>query len=223
MRRLASTPRDRRLSRAEIEKLGQAIRAAEQEGEHPTGLAAIHFFLMTGLRRMEGLALERAWLHDEEGSIRFPDTKSGAQTRIIGRAAVDLLLAQPQAGSRFFFPADWGEGHFVGIVRVLDRVCALARLEDVTPHTLRHTFASIAGDLGFSELTIAALLGHAARGVTQRYIHIDEALRLAADRVADEVVDALNGLQAAARPRQGGTRQSQAVQAADEGRTLPES
>ncbi|QRG07214.1 site-specific integrase [Xanthobacter dioxanivorans] len=217
VRRLASTPRDRRLSRAEIEKLGQAIRAAEQEGEHPTGLAAIRFFLMTGLRRMEGLALERAWLHDEEGSIRFPDTKSGAQTRVIGRAAVDLLLAQPQAGSRFFFPADWGEGHFVGIVRVLDRVCALARLEDVTPHTLRHTFASVAGDLGFSELTIAALLGHAARGVTQRYIHIDEALRLAADRVAVEMTDILDGKAASARPPRRGARQSQEFRETDQG------
>ena len=58
------------------------------------------------------------------------------------------------------------------MVRVLDRVCAMAKLEDVTPHTLRHTFASVAAELGFSELTIAALLGHAARGVTQRYIVI---------------------------------------------------
>jgi hypothetical protein len=32
VRRLASTPRDRRLSRAEIEKLGRAMRTAEQEG-----------------------------------------------------------------------------------------------------------------------------------------------------------------------------------------------
>lgn len=105
-----------------------------------------------------------------------------------------LLLAQPQtATSPFFFPADWGEGHFIGIVRVLDRVCALAGLADVTPHTLRHTFASVAGDLGFSELTIAALLGHASRGVTQRYIHIDEALRMAADKVAGEIAAILDG------------------------------
>ncbi|MDJ0448844.1 hypothetical protein [Methylocystis sp. JR02] len=82
VRRLASTPRDSRRSRAEIEKLGKAMRSPEQEGEHPTGLAAVRFFLMTGFRRMEGLALERAWLNDEEGSIRFPDTKSGAQTRV---------------------------------------------------------------------------------------------------------------------------------------------
>ena len=51
------------------------------------------------------------------------------------------------------------KGHFIGVVRVLDRICERAKLADVTPHTLRHTFASLAGDLGFSELTIAALLG----------------------------------------------------------------
>ena len=79
------------------------------------------------------------------------------------------------------------------MVRVLDRVCEKARLADITPHTLRHTFASLAGDLGFSELTIAALLGHSARGVTQRYIHIDEALRMTADRVAGEMADLLDG------------------------------
>ena len=62
-----------------------------------------------------------------------------------------------------------------------------ATVADITPHTLRHTFASVAGDLGFSELTIAALLGHAARGVTQRYVHIDGALRVAADKVSDAI------------------------------------
>jgi integrase len=76
---------------------------------------------------------------------------------------------------------------------VLERVCADARIENITPHTLRHTFASVAADLGFSELTIAALLGHAARGVTQRYVHIDEALRLAADRVSAEIEALLAG------------------------------
>jgi integrase len=29
----------------------------------------------------------------------------------------------------------------------------------VTPHTLRHSFASVASDLGYSEATIAALVG----------------------------------------------------------------
>ncbi len=205
VRRLASTPRDRRLGRGELAKLGKAMRAAEADGEHPTGRAAIRFLLLTGFRRLEGLSLRREWLNAEERSVRFPDTKSGAQIRVIGRAAVDLLLAQPQAAkSPFFFPADWGEGHFIGIVRVLDRVCALAGLADVTPHTLRHTYASVAGDLGFSELTIAALLGHAARGVTQRYVHIDQALRMAADRVAQEITVILDGDARSGRARQHG-------------------
>lgn len=193
VRRIASAPRERRLSRSEIERLGKTLRAAAEEGEHPTSLAAIRFLLLTGFRRMEALGLQRTWLDEEECAIRFPDTKSGAQIRVIGQAAIDLLLDQPKTKSPFFFPADWGEGHFIGVVRVLDRVCQKAGLADITPHTLRHTFASLAGDLGFSELTIAALLGHSARGVTQRYVHIDEALRMAADRVADEMADLLDG------------------------------
>ena len=68
-----------------------------------------------------------------------------------------------------------------------------AKLEAVTPHVLRHTFASIAAELGFTELTIAGLLGHASRGITQRYIHLDAALIVAADKVAMEIARHLNG------------------------------
>ena len=85
------------------------------------------------------------------------------------------------------------QSHFIGVVRVLDRVCAKAKLTGVTPHVLRHTFASIAGDLGFSELTIAGLLGHSSRGVTQRYVHLDAALAVAADRVSAEIAKLLDG------------------------------
>jgi integrase len=135
VRKLASTPRGRRLSRAEIERLGKTLREAAQEGEHPTGLVAIRFLLLTGFRRMEGLGLERTWLDDEEGAIRFPDTKSGAQTRVVGQAAIELLLDQPKTKSSFFFPADWGEGHFIGVVRVLERICERAKLANVTRRT----------------------------------------------------------------------------------------
>jgi integrase len=97
-------------------------------------------------------------------------------------------VAQPKRDdSPFVFPADWGDGHFIGVVRVLDRICARAGIKDVTPHVLRHTFASVSAELGFSELTIAALLGHASRGVTQRYIHLDRTLLSAANHVASEI------------------------------------
>jgi integrase len=86
-----------------------------------------------------------------------------------------------------------GFGHFIGVVRVLSRVGQRAGLVGVTPHVLRHTFASIAAELGFSELTIAGLLGYAAQGVTQRYVHLDAALILAADRVTQHIAQLLDG------------------------------
>jgi integrase len=192
VRRLASTPKMRWLSQAEIRKLGAALQEAEADLEHPKGIAVIKLLLLTGFRRLEALSLERTWLLEEENAVHFPSTKTGAQRRVIGNAAVNLLAAQLGNGSKYFFPADWGDGHFIGVVRVLDRVCLKAGIENVTPHVLRHTFASVAGGLGYSELTIAALLGHASRGITQRYIHIDEPLRAAATSVSDHILNLLN-------------------------------
>jgi integrase len=104
---------------------------------------------------------------------------------------------------RSFFQPTGGDGHFIGVVRMLDRVCAKAELEQVTPHVLRHTFASVAGDLGFSELTIAGLLGHSARGVTQGYVHLDTALVVAANRVSVRIAELLDGNANTARRRRG--------------------
>jgi integrase len=192
-RLLASTPRSRALSTDEIRALGKALHELQQEGEHPVALAAIHLAALTGFRRMEVLSLEHSWVYQAEGYVRFPHTKTGAQVRAIGRAAAELIAAQPRrAGCPYVFPSDVGDGHFVGAPRVFERVCARTGIEDATLHTLRHTFASVAAGLNFSELTIAGLLGHAARGVTQGYIHLDRALVLAAEKVSEEL-DALLG------------------------------
>jgi hypothetical protein len=52
--------------------------------------------------------------------------------------------------------------------------------------------------MGFSELTIAGLLGHSVPGVTARYAHVpDAALVAAADRVAARIASALDGKAAA--------------------------
>jgi integrase len=57
---------------------------------------------------------------------------------------------------------------------------------------LRHTFASTAGDLGYSDSTIGAMLGHAGHGVTSRYIRrLDAVLLAAADRVAMQIAKSL--------------------------------
>jgi integrase len=198
VRKIAGKKRERRLSRAEIGKLGEAIRIAEKHGENPFGLSAVRLLLLTGYRISEVVGLERSWLNAEAGYVRFPDTKSGGQVRTIGRVAGTYASQLPvQPGSALIFPSSTGTGSFTATPDTLARLCTLAGIEDVTPHTLRHTYASIAGELGFSELTIAALLGHAARGVTQGYVHIDEALRLAADKVSAEIESLLDGNQPA--------------------------
>jgi integrase len=58
---------------------------------------------------------------------------------------------------------------------------------------LRHTYASVAAELGFSELTIAGLLGHAAGSVTGGYVHLDSALVAASDRVSSTIAGLLDG------------------------------
>ena len=188
VRQMAVKRRKRRLSEDELRVLGKVMREAATDNEHPTAIAAIRLMLLSGFRRMETLGLERSWAERRRHCVHFPDTKSGEQIRALGQAAFDCIDKVPvRAKSRYVFPADLGEGHFVGVVRVLARICERAKLEGITPHVLRHTFASVAGDLGFSELTIAGLLGHSARGVTQSYIHLDAALVVAADRVSAEI------------------------------------
>jgi len=185
VRKAASNVKDRRLSIEEIKRFGLALAQLKEQNENPTGLAAIRFIALTGFRRSEALLLEKSWIDDDYRSIKFPDTKTGKQTRIIGQAASqEIKLQLKRSRSNYVFPADFGDGYFVGLPRVLGRVLSRARIEGVSLHTLRHTYASLAAEMGFTELTIAGLLGHASRGVTQRYIHIDEALVLAADKVS---------------------------------------
>jgi site-specific recombinase XerD len=54
---------------------------------------------------------------------------------------------------------------------------------DITPHVLRHSFASLAADLGYNEPTVATLLGHNAHSITSRYVHSTDAVLLAATDV----------------------------------------
>ena len=76
--------------------------------------------------------------------------------------------------------------------RVVYRAAGLPR--DVTPHVLRHTYASVAADLGLADATIGSLLGHRGHTVTRRYIHVaDTTLIAAADTVAARIVTVMRG------------------------------
>ena len=184
VRQIPIGKRDRRLSETEIVALGAAMTRAQ--GELPSGLAAVELMLLTGFRRSEATGLRYAWL--DGPTVRFPDTKTGKQTRVLGSHARSIMFEQRQRPDQVFvFPSDRSEGHFIAVERVLRRLCAAVGIEGVTPHTLRHTFASMAAELGYTEITIAALLGHAAQGVTQRYIHVDRLLVAAADHVSAHI------------------------------------
>lgn len=62
----------------------------------------------------------------------------------------------------------------------------------MTPHILRHSFASVGADLGFSEPTIAALMGHKGRSITSRYVHSADAVLLAAStKISDRISELL--------------------------------
>ncbi|WP_279598741.1 tyrosine-type recombinase/integrase [Methylobacterium sp. J-076] len=96
--------------------------------------------------------------------------------------------------SPFVLPAVRGSGSFASLSDALERIVGRVGLEGVSAHTLRHSFASTAGDLGYSESTIGAMLGHAGHGVTSRYIHhLDAVLLAAADRVAMQIAGAMAG------------------------------
>lgn len=192
-KKLAGKKNIRRLSIEEIVILGKALAYAERNGENPVGVAIIRTLCLTGYRREEAQAMHRAWVSGRGGYVAFPDTKGGMQIRAIGPEAVKIVLGQPvHADNPHVFPATIGEGSFTAVAATLKRVCQLVGLEKVTPHTLRHTFGSMAGELGFSELVIRAMLGHASQSVTQDYVHIDEALKLASQRTSDEIARLLD-------------------------------
>jgi hypothetical protein len=60
------------------------------------------------------------------------------------------------------------------------------RLPPISPQVLRHSFASLVVDLGYSKPTIAVLIGYTGRGVTSRHAHrIDMVPLVVASRGAE--------------------------------------
>ena len=163
--------RQRRATNDEYAALGKALRNMP-EPTWPIALAIARFLALSGWRRGEALALTWPEVDLVTRTAQLKDTKTGASLRPLSRAACDVLRTLPQLGE-LVFPASIGADRLMrGFHKVWLRVAKRAKLApDVTPHTLRHSFASIAADLGFSELTIAALLGHKKASVTSKYAH----------------------------------------------------
>jgi integrase len=100
------------------------------------------------------------------GTAKLGDTKTGASMRPLSQAACDVLRSLTCSGE-LVFPAtreakrdEKSIAHkdanriviMSGFKKFFKRIATLGNLPpEATPHTLRHSFTSLAADLGFSE------------------------------------------------------------------------
>jgi integrase len=187
--RFADGRRERRMSDEEYASFGDALRKADAQGVWPAAIAAARFLALTGWRSGEALSLRWAEVDLVRRTARLSDTKTGLSIRPLPHGACHVLNSVSRASGALVFPATrGGEGCLLHFKKFWPRIASLGSLPaDITPHVLRHSFASLAGDLGYSEPTIATLIGHKGQSITSRYVHAADAVLLAAaDAVADE-------------------------------------
>ena len=177
--------------------LGKILDAAADDDQFKSAVSIVRLLALTGCRRSEGVNLKRTEIDIEGSRLRLDDSKEGASIRPVGLPAVDLLDNQQRdPDDVFVFPSTRRGKPLVGFPKYWRKLVKDTKLEGITPHILRHSFASVANDLGFTEATIAALMGHSKGTVTGRYIHaVDTALVMAADTVAGYINGLLNGAQ----------------------------
>ncbi len=191
--RFADRKRERRLSDDEYARLGAALRRCDAGGAiWPPALSLARFLLLTGWRSGEAVGLRRPEIDLNRRTATLSDTKTGRSRRPLSHVACEVLRGVLRIGEgELAFPSTRGDGHTANFSKLWARIGKFAELpSDVTPHTLRHSFASLAADLGYSEPTIAALLGHQGRSITSRYVHSADAVLLAAaDAIASRTAE----------------------------------
>ncbi|HEV2897697.1 MAG TPA: site-specific integrase [Pseudaminobacter sp.] len=191
----ADNVRTRRMSANEYRTLGEALTGEEAAFDTPQAITGAWLLALTGCRLGEIETLKWAEVDAASGCLRLTDSKSGPSVRPIGREALDVLRrALLVPGCPYVLPALRKDGHYKGLAGAWARFMKRATLEGVTPHTMRHSYASVAGDLGFADSTIGAMLGHAGGTVTSQYIHrLDSVLVAAANKVCAEVYRQMTG------------------------------
>ena len=159
------------LSREEVEAL---IRAAR----HPTREALVMLLYSAGLRVGELIRLRPEDLEPERGLIRVRRAKGRKDRytllsdRALGAARGHWKL---QPASPWLFPGSRPEAHITArtvqkIVRTIARQAGIER--KVTPHVLRHSFATHLLEAGTDLRYIQMLLGHASTRTTEIYTHV---------------------------------------------------
>lgn len=187
--------RNRRLTEAEYRTLGEILRKVAEDEKFEISVDIIRQIALTGCRRTEMIRLQWVEADTEASCLRLIDSKEGASIRPIGLPVVEYLEHRRAASAgTYVFPGQNDDNAFGSFPNHWKKIFGDTPLSDVTPHVLRHSFASIANDLGFTEVTIAALVGHAKGSVTSKYIHtLDTALIMAADTISGYIQGLLEG------------------------------
>ena len=183
------SPRSRRplprlLSHGEVEALFQ-LAEADALGHRPEAirtLALLELLYGSGLRATELVSLPLGAVPRDAPFLTV--TGKGGQQRMVpvsgrARTALSRWLAVRAEGSRFLFPSRGASGH-VTRVRLFQILRALATRagiapEKVSPHVLRHAFATHLLEGGADLRVLQTLLGHADIATTQIYTHVDSA------------------------------------------------
>lgn len=189
----------RYLSASEYGRLGEALRAAEEDATvSPAPIAAIRLLLLTGCRPSEILTLQWRDVDLSRAVLRLPDSKTGAKTVHLSTQAVKLLTRWPKfAGSPYVFPGTGRKvkgSHLVNLAKPWRRLALSARLDGIRLYdACRHSFASVAiSQHGHGLGVIGELLGHSQAATTKRYAHLhDDVAKKAAGEIGDTIATAL--------------------------------
>ena len=162
---------------------GERLRAART-------CCLLEILYATGLRVSELVALPRRAASTRDPTLTIRG--KGGRERLVplsepARAAIaryrSLLQTMPAAaGGPWLFPADSESGHLTrqAFARDLKSVAALAGISSarISPHVLRHAFASHLLQNGADLRVVQELLGHADVSTTQIYTHVlDERMK----------------------------------------------
>ena len=184
IRKYKETPRERFLTQDEIVTLEKVLADAERNNAvSPSVIHALRVLLMTGARLQEVLTMKWEYVDFEEGKINLPDSKSGKKTIWLSDKARDYIDAIPhKQGNAFVFPGQRTGSRLINLQKPWRKLRAIAEIEDVRIHDLRHTYASLAVSQNLSLPIVGKLLGHKSAKSTERYAHLyDEVMKDAAN------------------------------------------
>ena len=141
-------------------------------------IAIVSLLAGSGLRRNELATLEVSDIDLEAGAVLVRQGKGRKQRRVpIWGEQVDAIRDHLEAlpeGSPLW-PNHYGRplGRN-GIFQLIKKLARQAGLSDrISPHTLRHAYATAAHAAGMDTISLKNALGHSSIGTTERYVHPD--------------------------------------------------